>query len=49
VTWHEERQCSPAYEAIFSAEVKDESGAVIADVEKVLHVRKKDTAQLSGT
>jgi Domain of unknown function (DUF4442) len=31
----------PKYEPVFSVEVKDEAGAVIAEVEKVLHVRKK--------
>jgi acyl-coenzyme A thioesterase PaaI-like protein len=31
----------PKYEPLFSAEVKDEQGIVIAEVEKVLHVRKK--------
>jgi hypothetical protein len=31
----------PKYEPVFSVEVKDEAGVVIADVEKVLHVRKK--------
>ena len=31
----------PKYEPIFSVEVKDEAGVVIAEVEKVLHVRKK--------
>jgi hypothetical protein len=30
------------YEPIFGIEVKDETGMVIAEVEKVLHVRKKD-------
>ena len=30
----------PKYEPVFSVEVKDEAGAVIAEVEKVLHVRK---------
>jgi acyl-coenzyme A thioesterase PaaI-like protein len=29
------------YEPVFSVEVKDEAGVVIAEVEKVLHVRKK--------
>jgi len=29
-------------ERIFTVEVKDESGAVIAEVEKLLHIRKKD-------
>jgi len=31
----------PKYEPVFSVEVKDEAGVVIAEVEKVLHVRKK--------
>ena len=31
----------PKYEPVFSVEVKDETGVVIAEVEKVLHVRKK--------
>jgi hypothetical protein len=33
----------PKYEPVFSVEVKDEAGVVIAEVEKVLHVRKKQT------
>ncbi len=35
------------YEPIFSVEVKDQQGIVIAEVEKVLHVRKKDSAPAS--
>jgi hypothetical protein len=31
----------PKYEPVFSVEVKDEAGVLIAEVEKVLHVRKK--------
>ena len=31
----------PKYEPVFFVEVKDEGGMVIAEVEKVLHVRKK--------
>ena len=31
----------PKYEPVFSVEVRDEAGVVIAEVEKVLHVRKK--------
>jgi len=31
----------PKYEPIFLVEVKDEAGVVIAEVEKILHVRKK--------
>lgn len=32
----------PKYEPVFKVEVKDEEGTVIAEVEKVLHVRRKD-------
>ena len=32
----------PKYEPMFQVEVKDESGEVVAAVEKLLHVRKKD-------
>jgi len=35
----------PKYEPVFKVEVKDEQGTVIAEVEKLLHVRKKDAAQ----
>jgi hypothetical protein len=38
----------PKYEPVFSVEVKDEAGVVIAEVEKVLHIRKKPAAELSG-
>jgi hypothetical protein len=38
----------PKYEPVFLVEVKDEAGVVIAEVEKVLHVRKKPAAQPSG-
>jgi len=31
----------PKYEPVFTVEVKDEAGVVIAEVEKLLHVRKK--------
>ena len=31
----------PKYEPVFVVEVKDEAGMVIAEVEKLLHVRKK--------
>src|SRR5260370_18568706 len=34
----------PKYEPVFSVEVKDEAGVVIAEVEKLLHVRKKQDA-----
>ena len=33
----------PKYDAVLRVEVKDEQGTVIAEVEKVLHVRKKET------
>jgi hypothetical protein len=33
----------PKYEPVFSVEIKDEAGVVIAEVEKVLHVRKKQS------
>jgi hypothetical protein len=32
----------PTYEPVFTVEVKDEQGMVIAEVEKVLHIRRKD-------
>jgi len=32
----------PKYEPTLTVEVKDEQGSVIAEVEKVLHIRKKD-------
>jgi hypothetical protein len=32
----------PKCEPVFSVEVKDEAGVVIAEVEKLLHVRKKN-------
>jgi hypothetical protein len=38
----------PKYEPVFSVEVKDEAGVVIAEVEKVLHVRKKQAPDSSG-
>src|SRR6201997_4429785 len=37
----------PKYEPVFSVEVKDEQGTVIAEVEKLLHVRKKQDVALS--
>ncbi len=37
----------PKYEPAFSAEVKDLQGTVIAEIQKVLHVRKRD--QQAGT
>jgi hypothetical protein len=38
----------PKWEPIFLVEVKDEAGVVIAEVEKVLHVRNRQTAEPSG-
>jgi acyl-coenzyme A thioesterase PaaI-like protein len=38
----------PKYEPVFSVEVKDEAGVVIAEVEKVLHVRKKQMPDSPG-
>jgi acyl-coenzyme A thioesterase PaaI-like protein len=38
----------PKYEPVFTVEVKDNAGVVIAGVEKVLHVRKKVAAVLDG-
>jgi hypothetical protein len=37
----------PKYEPVFSVEVRDEAGVVIAEVEKVLHVRTKQTVASS--
>ena len=39
----EKLKAMPKYEPAFRVEVKDEEGIVIAEVEKLLHVRKKDT------
>lgn len=33
----------PKYEPVFLVEVKDDAGTVIAEVEKLLYIRKKDT------
>ena len=38
----------PKYEPVFSVDVKDEQGNVIAEVEKVLHIRKKPHVAVSG-
>ncbi|HTZ82506.1 MAG TPA: DUF4442 domain-containing protein [Candidatus Acidoferrales bacterium] len=35
----------PKYEPVFQVEVKDLEGTVIAEVEKLLHVRRKDRGQ----
>src|SRR5271167_4847746 len=37
----------PKYEPVFSVEVKDDAGVVIAEVEKVIHVRKKQVVEPS--
>jgi acyl-coenzyme A thioesterase PaaI-like protein len=37
----EQLNTAPKVEPVFTAEVKDESGTVVAEVQKVLHVRKK--------
>jgi hypothetical protein len=34
-------ETEPNYEPTFTVEVKDESGAVVTEVQKVLHIRKK--------
>ena len=39
----EKLRTMPKYEPAFLVEVKDEAGVVIAEVEKLLHVRKKRT------
>jgi acyl-coenzyme A thioesterase PaaI-like protein len=39
----------PKYEPTFAVDVKDEQGTVIAEVEKVLYVRKKDAQKDEGT
>ena len=38
----------PKYEPVFAVEVRDQAGIVIAEVEKVLHIRKKPAAEPSG-
>jgi hypothetical protein len=38
----------PKYEPVFSVEVKDEAGVVIAEVEKILHVRRKQAPEPPG-
>jgi uncharacterized protein DUF4442 len=40
----EKLKTQPKCEPVFTVEVRDESGVVIAEVEKLLHVRKKDSA-----
>jgi acyl-coenzyme A thioesterase PaaI-like protein len=41
----EQLKVLPKYEPVFHVEVRDEQGTVIAEVEKVLHVRMKDAVQ----
>src|SRR5580700_11609054 len=36
------------YEPVFTVEVKDQAGVVIAEVEKVLHIRNKQAAEPAG-
>lgn len=40
----EQLKTLPKYEPVFSAEVKDEQGTVVAEVEKVLHIKRKPDA-----
>jgi len=37
------------YEPTFSVEVKDDTGQVIAEVQKVLHIRRKESASEAGS
>jgi Domain of unknown function (DUF4442) len=39
----------PKYEPTFQVEVKDEAGDVVASVEKLLHVRRKDASPTAST
>jgi hypothetical protein len=41
----EKLKTQPKYEPVFSVEVKDEAGVVIAEVEKVIYVRRKQSAE----
>ena len=38
----------PKYEPTFAVEVKDEQGTLIAEVQKLLHVKRKDAEQLKS-
>ena len=40
----EQLKTLPKYEPTFKVEVKDEQGVVIAEVEKMIHIRKKESA-----
>jgi hypothetical protein len=44
----EKLKTMPKYEPLFSVEVKDKAGVLIAEVEKVIHVRKKQAVEPSG-
>jgi hypothetical protein len=44
----EKLKTMPKYEPVFVVEVKDAAGVVIAEVEKRLHVRKKEATEPSG-
>jgi Domain of unknown function (DUF4442) len=39
----------PKYEPVFPVEVKDEQGAVIAEVERLIYIRKKGYDDLNGS
>ncbi|MGD0269541.1 MAG: DUF4442 domain-containing protein [Candidatus Sulfotelmatobacter sp.] len=41
----EKLKTQPKYEPVFTVEVKDEAGVVIAEVEKVIYVRRKQSAE----
>ena len=43
----EKLKTSPKYEPVFKVEVRDEQGIVIAEVEKLLHVRRKEPAAIA--
>ncbi len=44
----EKLKALPKYEPVFLVEVKDAAGVVIAEVEKMLHIRKKQAVEPSG-
>jgi hypothetical protein len=41
----EKLKTQPKYEPVFTVEVKDEAGVVIAEVEKVIYVRRKQSTE----
>ena len=43
----EKLKALPKYEPVFKVEVRDEQGIVIAEVEKLLHVRRKEPAAIA--